>query len=61
MATTPPLGAAPTSGAAKWLAAGVLVLLVIVLGLVWAGRRRKSQAVRPADLAFLKANKENPA
>ena len=58
MATTPPLGAAPTSGAAKWLAAGVLVLLVIVLGLVWAGTQAQVEAVRPADLAFLKANKD---
>jgi len=60
MATTSPVGAAPTSAAAKWLVAGVLVLLVIVLGLVWFGTQAQVAAVRPADIAFLKANKEKP-
>ena len=50
------------AGAAKWLAAGA-VLLAIVVALVWAGTQRPRTATAPSDTAgaaYLAANKGKP-
>lgn len=59
--TVTPLGRAPKSGAAKWLVAAVLVLIAIVIVLIWSGTQKQVDAVRPADLAYLKTNQGKPS
>lgn len=51
---------ATRTGTARWLVAGVLVLALVVVGLVWMGTQAQVAAVRPADLAYLKTNKGKP-
>ena len=61
MTATPPNGVAPASGAAKWLALGIVLLLAIVIGFIWSGTQAQVDAVRPADLAYLKTNQGKPS
>ncbi len=52
--TTAPAPA--SSGALKWVAAAVVILLVVVAG-IWGGTRTQVAAMRPGDTAYLKTNK----
>ena len=54
MAATP---APASAGALKWVVAAVAILVIVAIA-VWAGTQGQVAAVRPADMAFLKANKE---
>ncbi len=56
MATVAKAGGSPQL---KWLAAAVVVLIVVALG-VWAGTRDQIAAVRPADQAYLRTNRAKP-
>ena len=55
MAATPASGA----GLSRAILIGVAVLL-LVAALVWGGTQRAVEAVRPADVAYLKHNKAEP-
>lgn len=56
MATVAKTGGSPQL---KWLAA-VVVVLVLVLAGIWVGTRDQIAAVRPADQAYLRANRGKP-
>ena len=53
-----PAGASRASPAI--IATVVVALLLIVAGLVWLGTQKAVDSVRPADMAYLKANKGKP-
>lgn len=55
MATT----TAPASNTGRWILIGVLAAALVAL-LVWGGTQKAVDAVRPADLAYLKQNKGKP-
>ncbi len=48
-----------SSGAFKWVAAAVVILLAAGIA-IWVGTQTQVAAVRPADMAFLKKNKGKP-
>lgn len=50
---------ATRSGSARWIVVAVVVA-AIVGGLVWLGTQSFVDAVRPADTAYLRQNKEKP-
>lgn len=50
---------AARSGSARWIIVAVVVA-VLVGGLVWLGTQSFVDAVRPADMAYLRTNKEKP-
>ncbi len=47
------------SGALKWVVGAVLILIVVAVA-IWAGTKGQVAAIRPADMAYLKHNKERP-
>ncbi len=55
MAATPAANAGPT----RWILIALAVLALVAL-LVWAGTQSAVDAVRPADLAYLRDNKSKP-
>ena len=50
---------AANAGSSRWILLGLAVLVVVAL-LVWVGTQGAVDAVRPADVAYLKANKTAP-
>ncbi|TRW17255.1 FKBP-type peptidyl-prolyl cis-trans isomerase [Glacieibacterium frigidum] len=50
---------AARSGSARWIVVAIVVA-ALVGGLVWLGTQSAVDAVRPADAAYLKANKGKP-
>ncbi len=50
---------APKAGFARYILIGLAVLALVAL-LVWAGTQSAVDAVRPADMAYLRANKAKP-
>jgi len=50
---------APGNHTGRWIAIGVVLAALVGL-LVWLGTKTATDAVRPADLAYLKTNREKP-
>lgn len=50
---------APGNHTGRWILIGVIAA-ALVAALVWLGTQSAVSAVRPADMAFLKANREKP-
>ena len=55
----PAAAPARSNGALKWVLAAIAVLIVVGLA-VWAGTKGQVATIRPADLAYLRHNKERP-
>ncbi len=51
--------AAPGNHTGRWILIG-LIAAAVVAALVWFGTESAVSSVRPADVAFLKANREKP-
>ncbi len=58
MASNAP-GVRPSSYTGRWIVIGLVVAALVGL-LVWVGTKSAVEAVRPADMAYLKHNREKP-